>query len=393
MYKKIQVIYRNYIPLNSPYSSFWTNPPDGISFDIPAPRPMLKYLYPIYSQFRDHPLIRMALGVAQKLLFTKPSDLPAADGYFFVGMLPSEPLKQPYYIDIEHAAALINFVNAADRQAEVQRVSEILNHPNCKSIIPISHAALASIRQVFGDAFFRQISEKTRVIYPALPCYRDKWGQNLGEIRQDNSELKVLFVGVEPRRKGLFELIEACSRLADSGVKIELTAITKHHDLIQKKRNFDLRLLLPRFKTEELMQEYMIKSDVFVLPTYIDSFGMVILEAMSCGTPVVATHQFAIPEMIRNGIEGYLLDHDPLFVDRDPPQIPTRHHEFRLDSRTHEQIVSGLEDSLRRLANDPLMRQRMGEAGMSHFRDSGKFSLVTRNRQLQRIFDVNSTHS
>jgi glycosyltransferase involved in cell wall biosynthesis len=393
MRKKIQVIYRNYIPLNSPYSSFWTNPPDGVAFDIPAAKPMLKYLYPIYSRFRDNPVVRFALGIAQKLLFTNASDLPVADGYFFVGMLPSEPLKQPYYIDIEHASALINFVASADRDHEVRRVEDLLTHPNCKAIVPISHAAQSSIRQVFGEEFFKLVSEKTRVIYPALPCYFDQWGSSIGRSEEGDGKLKLLFVGVEPRRKGLFELLDACSKLADGGIRIALTAITKQHQLIRRPPNFELNLLEPKFSTEELMKRFMLQTDVFVLPTYIDSFGMVILEAMSCGIPVVATHQFAIPEMIRNGVEGYLLDHDPLFVDRIPPQIPTKAHEFCLDVRTHDQIVEGLMKSIKSLANDPELRKRMGQAGMSHFRQGGKFSIGTRNHQLQRIFDVQTSKS
>jgi L-malate glycosyltransferase len=47
-------------------------------------------------------------------------------------------------------------------------------------------------------------------------------------------------------------------------------------------------------------------SDLLLLPSENESFGLVALEAMSCGVPVVATSIGGIPEVVQDGVSGYL---------------------------------------------------------------------------------------
>jgi len=55
-----------------------------------------------------------------------------------------------------------------------------------------------------------------------------------------------------------------------------------------------------------LIQEYQ-KASIFVLPSLFEPFGIVLLEAMSCKTPVVATYVGGIPEIVKNGENGILV--------------------------------------------------------------------------------------
>lgn len=48
------------------------------------------------------------------------------------------------------------------------------------------------------------------------------------------------------------------------------------------------------------------EADVFVLPSEKESFGLVALEAMACGVPVVASHIGGIPEVVEDGVTGFL---------------------------------------------------------------------------------------
>jgi N-acetyl-alpha-D-glucosaminyl L-malate synthase BshA len=47
-------------------------------------------------------------------------------------------------------------------------------------------------------------------------------------------------------------------------------------------------------------------SDVFILPSSTESFGLAALEAMAHGVPVVATRVGGLPEVVRHGVDGYL---------------------------------------------------------------------------------------
>ena len=64
----------------------------------------------------------------------------------------------------------------------------------------------------------------------------------------------------------------------------------------------------PNTEVYRLMDE----SDFFVFPTLHDTFGYVTLEALACGTPVLASATNAMPEVIEDGRSGYLL---PLELD------------------------------------------------------------------------------
>ena len=48
------------------------------------------------------------------------------------------------------------------------------------------------------------------------------------------------------------------------------------------------------------------RTDVFLLPSELESFGLAALEAMACGVPPVATRVGGLPEVIRHGVDGYL---------------------------------------------------------------------------------------
>ena len=51
-------------------------------------------------------------------------------------------------------------------------------------------------------------------------------------------------------------------------------------------------------------------ADVFVMPSLVEAFGVVFLEAMASGTPVVGTRVGGIPELIRHGQDGLLAEVD-----------------------------------------------------------------------------------
>lgn len=86
-------------------------------------------------------------------------------------------------------------------------------------------------------------------------------------------------------------------------------------------------------------------SDLFVLPSESESFGLAALEAMACGVPVVATEAGGLPEVIRHGVSGMLspvgdveqmADHaafllDPAHLERFRTQAKERAMSFSID--------------------------------------------------------------
>lgn len=137
----------------------------------------------------------------------------------------------------------------------------------------------------------------------ALPIL-DFVEKNKGSIRRINN--KVVFVGHVIPSKGVFELVKAC--LAIKGVElhiigsiaddirsalIELSAVRDKGNWLKIRGNLH---------HDDVIAE-MLSCAVFALPSYTEGFPNVILEAMACGCPIVATSVGAISEML-NAKEG-----------------------------------------------------------------------------------------
>jgi len=57
---------------------------------------------------------------------------------------------------------------------------------------------------------------------------------------------------------------------------------------------------------------YLSASDLMILPSLSESFGLAALESMACGTPVVATRIGGLPEVIDDGVDGILIEPDDM---------------------------------------------------------------------------------
>ena len=66
---------------------------------------------------------------------------------------------------------------------------------------------------------------------------------------------------------------------------------------------------------EELASAYA-SSDIFVMPSRTETLGLVVLEAMASGLPVVAARSGGIPEMIQDDVTGYLVETDSEAIER-----------------------------------------------------------------------------
>ncbi|HWO77557.1 MAG TPA: glycosyltransferase family 4 protein [Bacillus sp. (in: firmicutes)] len=118
----------------------------------------------------------------------------------------------------------------------------------------------------------------------------------------------ILFVGNIIREKGVMELLQAFTLLNQNKHDLDLHLIGASRD--QKFRN-ELEEIIAENKLnslyfhpplpQEQLAKWMAAADVFVLPSYIEGFGLVALEAMSCHTPVIATNVGGLTYLVGNG--------------------------------------------------------------------------------------------
>ena len=149
-----------------------------------------------------------------------------------------------------------------------------------------------------------------------------------------------LFVGRISEQKGIFGLLEAADALPE-GVELVLCASSPDTPELQARLAAAvvgrprIRWINAMLPVEEVVQLYS-HAAVFVCPSIYEPFGLINLEAMACGTPVVASRVGGIPEVVVDGETGLLVE----------PGDP-----------------AALAAALRRVLDDPARAARMGEAG------------------------------
>ena len=118
----------------------------------------------------------------------------------------------------------------------------------------------------------------------------------------DTEKLKALFIGNLNPEKGLDYLFPAVENLP--GVDLSIVGDGKLLEYYRRKYHF-ARFYgrVERLKLPEIINQH----DLLVLPTFVESFPNVLLEAMACGKPVIATNVFGIPEMVKSGRNGLLV--------------------------------------------------------------------------------------
>jgi glycosyltransferase involved in cell wall biosynthesis len=117
--------------------------------------------------------------------------------------------------------------------------------------------------------------------------------------------LRVLFVGSLGQRKGLSYLFGAAQLL---GGDVELTVIGARPLVACPALDRALARVrwIPTCPHREVLAE-MAAHDVFVFPSLFEGFGLVLLEAMAMGLPVITTAHTAGPDLITDGVEGFIV--------------------------------------------------------------------------------------
>lgn len=153
----------------------------------------------------------------------------------------------------------------------------------------------------------------------------------------------ILFIGVMTKDKGTHHLIAASNLLFSRGfphILVLIGAAAEEFEIIWRtiplnSRKHILRLG-PLSEFDQVKRDALAAADVLVLPSRVDSFGIVLLEAWLYGKPVIGARAGGIPNVIANGRDGLLVDYGDVF---------------------------GLANALEFLLKNPTLRAEMGQAG------------------------------
>jgi len=203
--------------------------------------------------------------------------------------------------------------------------------------------------------------EKVTVVYNGIDLERwhpvddDELVRSLGI---DPDRPAVVFVGRITRQKGLPYLLKAAAKLPKDVQLVLCAGAPDTPEILEEVKAGVAELSAQRDGVvwiDRLLSQYelsavLTKATTFVCPSVYEPLGIVNLEAMACGAPVVGTATGGIPEVIVDGVTGRLVPIDQVTDGTGTPRDP-------------EKFVNDLAATLIEVLSDPAAAKRMGEAG------------------------------
>ncbi len=132
---------------------------------------------------------------------------------------------------------------------------------------------------------------------------------------QSNGVLRVLYVGRLDPRKGLWVLLEAAHKVVQQEPGMKIILVGARHPSVSSEQisNTIKQLQLDRIveltgplDSARLAEEYA-RADVFVMPSYYETFSLGCAEAMAYGKPVIASRVGGLEELVQDGQTGLLI--------------------------------------------------------------------------------------
>ena len=292
------------------------------------------YAFPIHSQtFVVNEVRWLVENGYNVVIFTKAdSDKPveldfAVENYRFSNTTQLEALFLEHDIDIAHTHFIYPmctnftypvcerlkvpftvFVHAYDifrkDNDERNKIDEISNSECCRAIFTLSefHKNYLLERNVREDKI---VITKQATSYELAPL-----------TRKDRKIKNIISISRFVEKKGLDVLIDAAKLLEDEDFTFEIYGFGDLHNQLQSQidelgcRNISIKGELQPNEVQDKLME----ADLLAAPCKIakngdmDGFPTVIFEAMACGLPYVTTKVSAIPEIVEDGVNGFITE-------------------------------------------------------------------------------------
>lgn len=257
----------------------------------------------------------------------------------------------PFVVEIDNIACL-SYYNLKCLKLLKPLIRARLRNDNCKKIICISEAGKKSVIMFFKD---KVIEDKIVVVYPFIKKQK--------KVRGKDDRVRLLYVSRAFYLKGGKEILKAYKKLKVKYPFIELTIVSDWFPAHTEGLD-DVRIVSPTMSKQRLYDEFYCTHDVFLQLSYQDSFGLATLEAVACGLPVICTDMFALPELVRHGFNGFVID-SPIeyFKNFLPNKKFWGGRDLNRFARDHEfsKLQNNFEFYLERLINDKVLRDVMSK--------------------------------
>jgi len=226
----------------------------------------------------------------QKIEVTKAND---ADLVYMWGSFPKNTDKK-FIVELDNPYSLA-YYHMENFHNQIENIK--VNLRKAEKITYLSQTCMNHSLELLGKEF----EDKSFVSYPYME-------ENYKKNNRDENIINFIFVGLNSRGKGGDEVLEAFSHSADKNIR--LTFVSNLSDDIRAKYKDDKRInILPPQPREKLLNEIYPTMDIMIFPSFYESFGVVLLEALSYGMGIITMNTYATPEIVKDSYNGRLLHH------------------------------------------------------------------------------------
>lgn len=338
-------------------------------------------------------LLRKTLGIPNIQVRFSKNDLLFTYGSLLI-------TNKPYCIYIENGTAIFDYDPIIGKHPIAQFVVKFfVLRKNCSRLIFMSEAAKKGFLNTIkaSPKSLEKIGNKCIVCYPIIQNPIKKSVTKPKKISADGT-IKFLYIGTFYIKGGL-EVARAFSRLRKKYSNISLTMVTGLDMIYPKDKAFldsipDLHIFEAAFSEVELFEKFYLTHDVFLYPTYRDSFGLILLEAISAGLPIVGTDQYATSEIIADQFNGIILKNNPMrdyhplsFVFdgkyRQPIDFYTNFFAFQ-NSGEFNKVEDELCDAIEEIILNPNLIEKFSLGSIQLYKE--KFNAELLSNKIENIF-------
>lgn len=305
--------------------------------------------------------------------------------YVYSAGVPAAIISKLYKIPLIITELFTNFATHSVTPFEVKKAKFAFKR--AKIILPVSNDLKEAIRDFYNV--------KNR--FSVVPCVVNTDIFYPSPIKKNEKEMqdkkKMLLVAILTPRKGISYLLEALASLKNKRDDFLLDIVgdgpsKKEYENLATKLGLDEIVKFWGKKPE--VASFMRKCDFFVLPSLYENFGVVYIEAMACGKPVIATNAGGPKEIVKKEVGilispkkinvlikviNYMLDH---YQDYSPEKIS----QYVKENFSYEVVGKKLDEIYRDISEENYKMYSVGNSGYK-----------IRIKDYWKVLDVGSGHN
>ena len=307
-----------------------------------------------------------------RMIFVKPGNYDLI--HSSRGIIPLN--KKPWVMDVEHAFSFTGLDPKLLKRKGIKKfVERKLAQKNCKALL--CHCE-ASKKSFFKFLDCKKFKDKIDVLYPASHIVPIK--------KKSHKKIRILCILSLFRHKAGLQVLKAFSELEKKYNNIELWMRSDVPKELRKKYNSKNIRYMPYFgeilSREKLLEDIYGNCDIFLYPTFCDSFGYSQIDALVAGLPIIGTNMFAVPEVVEEGKNGLIIEIPGYDVNSGIQE----HLITNMTKDEEERFVSDMVKAIEKLVKNKKLREKMGKESFKLVSE-GKFSIKERNKKLRKVYE------